>query len=148
MFSATKNTVSVFDHAGAKPTEVLTEVYELIRQLQLALTPDLLKPGWRKRAAGEHPTFGHCYAVTEALYYLYGKSRGFTPHVVQVPAMTTTHWWLQNKKGKVIDGTKEQFESARIVIPYAGGRGNGFLTSIPSKRCALLMERIGKGWKP
>ena len=146
-FYATKNMLFVYDHVGAKPKEVLLEVYELIRKLQLALNPALLKPEWRNRAAGEHPTFGHCYAVTEALYYLYGKSRGFTPHVVQVPAMSTTHWWLQNKKGEIIDGTKEQFESKGVVIPYAEGRGSGFLTSVPSKRCVLLMERIGKVWK-
>jgi hypothetical protein len=74
LFTATKKTASVYDHVGAKPKIVLMEVYELIRKLQLALTPALLKPEWRNRAAGEHPTFGHCYAVTEALYCLYGRS--------------------------------------------------------------------------
>lgn len=146
-FSASTKTVYVYDQAGAQPKEILMELYELIRRLQLALSPDLLKPEWRQRAENEHPTFGHCYTVTEALYHLYGKSRGYKPHVVQVPAMDTTHWWLQNAKGDILDGTREQFTFKNITIPYAEGRGSGFLTREPSKRCRILMDRIGMGAK-
>ncbi len=146
-FSATQNKLLVYEYAGAKPKEVLLEVYELTCRLQAALTPDLLEPEWRGQAADEHPTFGHSYTVTEALYHLYGNSRGFIPHVVGVPEANTTHWWLRNRKGEIIDGTKEQFESKGIVIPYADGRRSGFLANVPSKRCVALMKRIGKGWK-
>jgi len=117
--------------------------FELIRHLQSALTPELLKPAWRTRAANEHLTFGHCYVVTEALYHLYGRSRGYEPRVVQVPELDTTHWWLQNAEGKVLDGTAEQFTTKGIEIPYARGRGSGFLTKEPSKRCKILIQRAG-----
>lgn len=120
------------------------EVCELVRHLQLALSPDLLKKQWRTKAIGKHPTYGHCYVVTEAIYHLYGKSRGFKPKVVRVPeADNTTHWWLENAKGERIDGTKEQFESVGITIPYEQGRGSSFLTNKPSYRCNKLIARAG-----
>ena len=114
----------------------------LIWSIQRQLTPDTLKQPWRERAVGEHRTFGHCYVVTEALYHLWGKNRGFKPAVVQVPEMQSTHWFLRNVAGEVVDGTKEQFEMHGIRIPYENGKGCGFLTKEPSKRCQALLEKI------
>ena len=47
----------------------------MIEQIQRVLSPDLLKPQFRKQ--GEHPLYGHCYAASEALYHLLGgKNEG------------------------------------------------------------------------
>lgn len=76
------------------------------------------------------------------MYHLYGKTHGYEPRVVQMPELDTTHWWLQNEKGDILDGTAEQFTSRDIAIPYEFGRGSGFLTKKPSKRCEILISRI------
>lgn len=144
-FSASTHKLYVYPASGIPPSEVIMEVYDMISRLQAALTPDLLDSDKRReQARGQHRTFGHCYIVTEALYHLYGKSRGYKPYIVRVPeADNTTHWWLQNAQGGRIDATSGQFTSRGIVIPYEDGRGNGFLTKEPSNRCQELMRRAG-----
>jgi hypothetical protein len=141
---ASSKTVTV--KGGASTQTIVLSQYETIRRLQLNLTTDLLKPKWRKHAEGKHQTYGHCYVMTESLYHLFAGSRGYSPHVVRVktPEGSTTHWWLQNKSGDIIDGTKEQFETRGIIIPYSDGRGSGFLTKKPSKRCNQLIAFLNK----
>lgn len=128
-------------NAGGESTIVLSQ-YETLRRLQLALTPDMLKPEWRKHAEGKHQTYGHCYIVSEALYYLFAKSRGYKPQVVRVdtPEGSTTHWFLKNASGEIIDGTKAQFTSRGISVPYEKAKGSGFLTNTPSARCQQLAD--------
>jgi len=110
-----------------------------IRLLQRALSDDLLKKEWlEKRQPGDDPTFGHCYTATEALYYLWGKSRGYRPGVLR--GSRGTHWFLFNDKGDIADPTVNQW---RERVPYERGRGCGFLTKGPSRRCSRLLERVG-----
>ena len=60
------------------------------------LTPDLLKPGVRRRLKATAPRVaGHCYVATEALYHAFGKSAGFKRYVAGT-ADGGTHWWLYN----------------------------------------------------
>ena len=106
------------------------------------LTPDLLQPRYRKLAAGKHPTFGHCYAASEAVWYLLGgKESDYTPNVVRVPG--GTHWYLKHKtkESVYLDPTAEQFAEP---VPYENGVRCPFLTGKPSKRAAALIERATK----
>ena len=47
----------------------------MITKIKSVLTPDLLKPAYRK-ANKTNPMFGHCYAASEAAFYLFAKADG------------------------------------------------------------------------
>ena len=112
----------------------------MIEQIQRVLSPDLLKPQFRKQ--GEHPLYGHCYAASEALYHLLGgKNKGYKA-VRGKDNQGITHWWIVDKNGRILDPTSEQYTSKRLQPPYANGRPAGFLTREPSKRAAEIIRRI------
>lgn len=84
------------------------------------------------------PTFGHCYVVSEAVYYLLGgKKSGWTPH--HINHVGRSHWFLKHASGAILDFTASQFHTP---INYADGRGKGFMTKEPSKRAKELLTRI------
>ena len=112
------------------------------------LTPDLLKPEWRAEAERSgNPVAGHCYAAAEAVYHLCGGAEaGWVPQVLTHAtfpdelAPGQTHWFLKNRiTGELVDPTQGQFDSAP---PYGLGRGTGFLTAGPSRRAAVIIERV------
>lgn len=101
-----------------------------------ALTPDLLE----KRFRGGGPLSGHCYAGSEALYHLLGgKSAGWTPQFIRHENLP--HWYLKHESGQIVDVTAEQFTAP---VPYAQGKGKGFLTKSPSRRAQTIIERVEK----
>lgn len=115
---------------------------EAIEKIRENLTPDLLKPKYRKRVmAGAHFTTGHCYVASEAFYYMTGAEHGeWEPH--HIMHEDESHWYLKNKiTGKVVDITAEQFTTP---IFYEHGKRMAFLTDAPSIRCQLLLDRIHK----
>lgn len=112
----------------------LEEPGRIILALQESFSEDLLKP--RYRGHGGHPSTGHCYAASEALYHLWGKQAGAKP--VRMPVGGDTHWWLVHPELGVLDPTAEQFP---FSVAYEQGKGGGFLTREPSKRARILMAR-------
>jgi hypothetical protein len=112
---------------------------EFAQRLRMTLTPDLLKPEWRK----EHetacdPMTGHCYAAAEAAYHaLGGAEAGWKP--MHIKHEDAPHWYLQHADGTVFDPTASQFQEPP---DYAQGRGKGFLTKAPSARARKILERM------
>lgn len=118
-------------------------IEDLIKKIQAVLTDDLLTPYWKDiiKKEDNHPTAGHCYAASEALYHLIdGQKSRYTPHVGRTE--DGTHWWLQNKRNKILDPTIEQFYYKEKLPPYNNGRGTGFLTKSPSKRAQIIINRV------
>lgn len=117
---------------------------ELIRDIRENLSPDLLKPEYRKRNE-ENPMFGHCYVASETLYHLLKERVGsdrFKP-MWGKDEEGITHWWLvDTQTGKRLDVTADQYYSQGKTPPYENGRGASFLTNEPSKRCKKLLKRI------
>lgn len=107
-----------------------------------ALYHDLLKPSFRRRAQGQHVTFGHCYAASEALYHLLGGKEAGYKAVCGRDSEGITHWWLVDVGGNILDPTAEQYTSRGVSPPYEAGRPVGFLTKRPSKRAQKIMDRI------
>jgi len=103
----------------------------------MSLSPDLLKPRYRKLKQRNRFT-GHCYVASEALYHLLGGKRsGFIPQVLRHER--STHWYLKHRTtGEIRDLTSRQFLTP---VPYHKGRGVGFLTRRPSKRARIVMKR-------
>ncbi len=92
---------------------------------------------------------GNCYVASEALYHLLGgKAAGWKPmHLrLDAPAPANSHWFLQHKNGTILDPTVQQFKFA--LPDYSAARGCGFLTTKPSKRAVILMEKILWGERP
>lgn len=122
-------------------------VQQLADRIPALLTPDLLSPAYRKLrldypgGVAECPaTFGHCYVAAETLFWLLGgKASGFTPYTAR--DAQGTHWYLVGGGG-IVDPTASQYTSRGATPPYAQGRGCGFLTKQPSKRAAVLLDRL------
>lgn len=115
----------------------------LLQAVQNALTDDLLTPYWREnRSNPPRPTEGHCYVAAEALYGLLGgPSSGWKPVCLSAKDAPDfgPHWWLEHRKFGRLDPTSPQYEH---TPPYELGRGKGFLTSKPSRRAQLVIDRV------
>lgn len=108
----------------------------LIRRLRTTLSPDLLHP--RHRTGGVGPAAGHCYVASEALFVLLGgRGAGYRPHAVRHEG--AVHWYLVADDGSIVDATADQFVTP---IPYAAGRGRGFLTRQPCSRTREILRRM------
>jgi hypothetical protein len=120
----------------------MTRIESTIRRIQRALSPDLLSKQYRYiKDTPHHPVAGHCYIAAEALYHaLGGRKAGLMPQVARDPE-GGTHWWLIDAKGRILDPTREQYTCESKEPPYAAGRGVGFLTTQPSRRARVILER-------
>lgn len=117
----------------------------LIKEIQLVLTDDLLTPKYRALER-KTPTEGHCYAASEALYHLMGgKEAGFVPCVASFDegGEKFTHWWIRNG-ADIYDPTASQFTEVDKEPPYNLGKGAGFLTKEPSRRAQEIISRVKK----
>ena len=112
---------------------------KLIQKIQTALTPDLLKPEYRRRWNPDNPMYGHCYVASEVLYHMLGGSEsGWNPWHGR-DENGVVHWWLQRRYVR-LDPTADQYQDRDP--PYENGRRGAFLTKAPSKRARIVMERI------
>lgn len=117
------------------------EIEKLIEIIKDSLSDDLLKPEYRK-LENRHRTTGHCYIASEALYHLIGGKDRVSSYSGR-DSENDTHWWLVDKvTGEIYDPTAEQYYHENEKPPYENGRPCGFLTRVPSKRCAVLLERV------
>lgn len=113
------------------------DILRLAEKLIGCLDDSLLKPKYKVIKERLQVT-GHCYIVTEAIYHLWGRENGYTPHVMRCDD-GDTHWFL--KQGdSIVDLTLEQFEGE--IPDYTRARPCGFLTKLPSKRTEILLERF------
>jgi hypothetical protein len=114
---------------------------ELVTAVRSVLTRDLLQPKYARWHSNSNPLWGHCYAASEALWYLLGDQRDWTPHVARDEDVT--HWWLRHRhSGEILDPTAEQYTNHGVCPPYNEGRGCGFLTPQPSKRAREIINRV------
>lgn len=116
----------------------MRSMQELKTAIVAELSPDLLKPQYLRMRNRNRYT-GHCYVASEALFYLSGgRASGLTPQVIRHEG--GVHWYLKRASdGRIFDLTWRQFSTP---VPYAEGRGCGFLTRKPSKRCQILLRRV------
>ena len=120
---------------GSSPTSP----HQLIKQIKSLLSPAMLKREYRDKNK-DNPMFGHCYVATEALFYCLGDSN-FKPMRGR-DSNGIVHWWLMNTlSGEILDATSEQYTSVGLNPPYESGRGGGFLTKFPSKRCLMVIQK-------
>lgn len=102
-----------------------------------ALTDDLRRAPWK---GSPNPLAGHCYVASEAAYHaMGGAASGYVPQTIQHEG--GPHWYLRKASdGTILDLTAGQFKTP---VPYAKGRGCGFLTRQPSKRARIVLQRAG-----
>jgi len=102
------------------------------------LTPDLLPKKWITRNES-NPTFGHCHNSAGCLYKIFGSKqlslyRGFDGEIY--------HWWVQDKAGKIIDLTADQYYSKGRVPPYDKAEKAGLLGFEYKNRVKELYRRV------
>jgi len=113
----------------------------VIKMVQQAMTPDLLVGRWKQQTS---PLEGHCYIAAEALWHLLGTDK-WKPMCASYidDGGKATHWYLIHREtGEIADPTKEQYYPEEP--PYHIGKGHGFLTSHPSKRAQIVIDRVRK----
>lgn len=113
----------------------------VILAIQDSLDDSLLKPNYLKMKDRNKFT-GHCYAASEALYYLTGGKDVWIPQSAK-DETGGTHWWLKHKlTGEIVDITKTQYTEFGIQPPYHKGCGRGFQQQ--SFRCLEIMKRVDR----
>ena len=115
--------------------ENLKKVTELILK---NLSSDLLPRSWLDKNE-INLTFGHCHNSAGCLYKIFGPKavnmyRGFDGEIY--------HWWVQDKEGKIIDLTSEQYTSIGKVPPYDKAEKAGLLGFEYKKRVLKLHDRV------
>jgi len=136
--------MKIFDFLEDKnPYEELSGRSKLwVRRVQSVLSPDLLKPKYRRDLDShdlERMSYGHCYVATEATYHLFAQSEGFVPYMAKL--VDSTHWWLVNEQTReILDPTFHQLQGDFDV--YKVGKRRAFLTKKPSKRAQEVIRRV------
>ncbi len=115
--------------------ENLKKVTELILK---NLSSDLLPRSWLDKNE-VNLTFGHCHNSAGCLYKIFGSKavnmyRGFDGEIY--------HWWVQDKAGKIIDLTADQYYSKGRVPPYDKAEKAGLLGFEYKKRVNELYRRV------
>jgi hypothetical protein len=115
--------------------ENLKKVTELILK---NLSSDLLPRSWLDKNE-INLTFGHCHNAAGCLYKIFGSKsvnmyRGFDGEIY--------HWWVQDKAGKIIDLTADQYYSKGRVPPYDKAEKAGLLGFEYKKRVNELYRRV------
>ena len=106
--------------------------------IAMKFTPDLLPKKWITRNES-NPAFGHCHNASGCLYKIFGSKqlslyRGFDGEIY--------HWWVQDKSGKIIDLTSEQYTSVGKLPPYDKAEKSGLLGFDYKKRVLKLHDRV------
>lgn len=111
---------------------------DVIRDIQAFLkTPESRKFLKSEYKGASHPYYGHCYVASQVLYHeLGGEEMGYT--VYRMDHEGSSHWFLKNPDGKVLDPTWRQFKTKP---DYSKAKRVAFLTKEPSKR-AEDMRRL------
>jgi hypothetical protein len=115
--------------------ENLKKVTELILK---NLSSDLLPRSWLDKNE-VNLTFGHCHNAAGCLYKIFGSKavnmyRGFDGEIY--------HWWVQDKAGKIIDLTADQYYSKGRVPPYDKAEKAGLLGFEYKNRVKELYRRV------
>jgi hypothetical protein len=116
---------------------------DIINKVKQCLSPDLLRKEYLEENK-TNPMAGHCYIATEAIFHILGGKEYYQPYVARDDD-NITHWWLIHKiTGDKVDVTQEQYTSIGLEPPYKKGKKATFLTSYPSKRAVIVIERYNK----
>jgi hypothetical protein len=122
-----------FRNIGHEATKLKCKI-NLQERIVNNLSDDLLKKEYLELKHRNRYT-GHCYVATECYYHLCSEEH----YVYHIKHEGSTHWFLKDTDGKVIDLTSEQFLSN---VPYHNAKRGFFLTKRPSKRTKILIERV------
>lgn len=117
-----------------------SDIQFLINSIRSVLTPDLLKPQYRK-INENNPFYGYCYIASEALYHLTEKR---LKSMQAKDDSGISHWWLVSDDGIIYDPTKDQYSLVGKIPPYENGTHRNFLTREPSKRAKIIMNRMNR----
>ena len=131
------------------PRPRLAPLDDLARAVQRVLreNPPEIKPEY---AEGVAQFDGHCYAASEAYFHL-ANLNGRELQPMQLRRGTSSHWWLVDDKGRVVDLTLGRNDRPRPGddpgYPYEDGVARPFRWTKdgPSRRARHIMEAVEPG---
>ena len=97
------------------PDELEEVSSKILSHLELKFCP----PKYRKLNM-ENPLFGHCYHVTQAMYFFF-KDVDLKVMSAKCQGPAEQHWWLEDGD-KIIDITAGQYDAFDFDPPYYNGR--------------------------
>lgn len=75
-----------------------------IKLIHKHLSSDLLMGQYKDKPVNAHSTYGLCSVASEALYFMLGGlNSDLVSYVVRDDG--STHWWLQDSNGVILDST-------------------------------------------
>ena len=101
---------------------------------------DLITGSYRDLDRGRFPLNGLCYPLVEALSRLFPGR--FTPYRIRWEDKTS-HWFLKEQDGTVIDLLSHNGTPFCTQDEYAAARRAHFVNHQPSRRARTLLERAG-----
>jgi hypothetical protein len=115
---------------------------KLKREVQAALTDDLIRPEHRDAPGGKFA--GHAYVACEAYWHLAG-GRESSLRSMHLKRDGASHWWLVDEKGRVVDLTLARGEKS--AFPYDEGTARPFRYTPKgmSNRAAVVVGRVKAG---
>ena len=111
---------------------------ELKKRIQAVLTDDLRSDEHR---LGHGRYDGFAYPAAEAYFHL-GGGYAAGLHPMHLKHRGTSHWWLEDSDGRVIDLTVAARESS--AFPYERGKRRPFryTPAALSRRAQTIVERV------
>jgi hypothetical protein len=109
----------------------MNELKNLIKEIILKDSGNLLKSKFKKEWTESNYTRGYCYIVSEFLYHFYPLYFEYTPHMLYVDG--ETHWFLKNTQtGEIVDLTASQYP---FDLDYSKATKRAFFKGgIPTER--------------
>ncbi len=126
-----------------EPFEFNQENIDIVSKLiRKNLTKDLVEKKYRSQN-NTNPMYGHCYHVTQAVYYLFDTDK-LVPYSA-IDDRGEPHWWLQYGE-QIIDITADQFKVRDVSPPYERGKPNKWYgwRNRPHKKSLKLIEKVTK----
>lgn len=108
----------------------------------------IIHPQYAKlKQVGDHPTFGLCYPMAEAVYHLIQKH---APNVevkaiqqkINFRGEMVSHWALKLGCGTVVDPSRPQFPHD-MALPYHSFKGRAFYPQ-QSKACQFILSKVAE----
>lgn len=112
----------------------------IMRNLSIDLLPKKMQD--RNQNGGSNGTYGHCHTASGVLYKIFGPKNLHMYRALDDEGLY--HWWVQDRNGRIIDLTSEQYTLLDRKPPYNKAEKSGLLGFEYKKRVIRLLERVKK----
>ena len=110
----------------------------ILRNLSIDLLPK--KMVHRNIHGGSNGTYGHCHTASGVLYMFFGPKNMHMYRALDDEGLY--HWWVVDRKKRIIDLTSDQYTLLGRPLPYEQGQKCGMLGFGYKERVKVLFTRV------